>query len=1058
MRRIPGQAARYCAVVVHRLVAAALAVAVLLGVLATMLAWRLSQGPMELTWLMERVEAVANAEAGPTRWKIGGVALAWEGFHKGVDRPLDLRLRDIAVVDEAGRPLVEIPSAYLSVSLRGLLLGRIVPRAVDLDGPRLTFMRAADGTVSLDLGALHETTDPLDQSVGEPSRLPSVPEILRELAQPQADRPAGVTIINQLRTVAVRNAVVTVVDRQLGTTWHAPHADIHLHRQPKGGVEGHATLTVATGQHTATLTATAQLAPGVGNTLVTAKLTPVRPADLARAAPMLAPLTIFDAPVGIEASVDLSPDLDPLGARLRLEVGAGTARLGPTPAIVRGGLIVATAKDRVVTLEEARLTLLGKEGGKPSNIKITGQVRRTQGGFDTGLSVALDQVGLADLPVLWPEMAARNTREWLVENITGGTAKDARIELKAEMRDGQDAVTVTALTGSLDGDDVTVHWLRPVPPLEKAQVRLRFLDPDKLEILMASGRQKVNNARGATVAASNGKMVITGLSQEDQFTTIDVEASGSVPVVIALLREPKMHLLDKGPDFKEPSGEVTTKVSVKFPLEKKLRSEDVVTRVLARISKLHLSGFVAGRDVDQGEIELDATDAGMTMKGRALLAGIGVQVDGTMDFRDGPANQVLRKVTVTGRPTARQLNAAGLDTFGAMAGDLNGSATWTDRRNNTGDVEIDADLTPSMLMVPSIGWRKAQGVQARATARLVLVKDQVRQVDRIVVEGQGMSVRASADCADNRIVMVRVERAQLGRTDLSGTFRTPQNQPIEMQLSGAVLDLSPKLSAKAQRKDGDDEPAWTIDARFDRVIMAGEKIATSVAARGRHDGRIYRELSVAGRTGTDAPFGMEISTPNGQRQVQVHAADAGALLRGLDILKTMEGGTLKVTGTFDDRVSGHPLSGTAEITDFRIRGSVGLGKLLQAMTLYGLVDVLRGAGIGFSNLVGPFRLDDTSLTLDNARAFSSSLGLTAKGRVDLDQDRADIEGTIVPAYFFNSLLGNIPLVGKLFSPETGGGVFAARYTMRGPLADPTVFVNPLSALTPGFLREIFGIF
>ena len=47
---------------------------------------------------------------------------------------------------------------------------------------------------------------------------------------------------------------------------------------------------------------------------------------------------------------------------------------------------------------------------------------------------------------------------------------------------------------------------------------------------------------------------------------------------------------------------------------------------------------------------------------------------------------------------------------------------------------------------------------------------------------------------------------------------------------------------------------------------------------------------------------------------------------------------------------------------------------------------------------------------------------------------------------------------KLFSPEEGGGVFAARYTMRGPLADPDVFVNPLSALTPGFLREIFGIF
>jgi hypothetical protein len=37
-------------------------------------------------------------------------------------------------------------------------------------------------------------------------------------------------------------------------------------------------------------------------------------------------------------------------------------------------------------------------------------------------------------------------------------------------------------------------------------------------------------------------------------------------------------------------------------------------------------------------------------------------------------------------------------------------------------------------------------------------------------------------------------------------------------------------------------------------------------------------------------------------------------------------------------------------------------------------------------------------------------------------------------------------------------VFAARYALKGPLEDPSVSVNPLSALTPGFLREIFGLF
>ena len=67
-------------------------------------------------------------------------------------------------------------------------------------------------------------------------------------------------------------------------------------------------------------------------------------------------------------------------------------------------------------------------------------------------------------------------------------------------------------------------------------------------------------------------------------------------------------------------------------------------------------------------------------------------------------------------------------------------------------------------------------------------------------------------------------------------------------------------------------------------------------------------------------------------------------------------------------------------------------------------------------------------------------------------------GTIVPAYFFNAMLGQLPLVGRLFSPEKGGGVFAARFGLDGSIEDPTITINPVSVLTPGFLREIFSVF
>jgi len=36
-------------------------------------------------------------------------------------------------------------------------------------------------------------------------------------------------------------------------------------------------------------------------------------------------------------------------------------------------------------------------------------------------------------------------------------------------------------------------------------------------------------------------------------------------------------------------------------------------------------------------------------------------------------------------------------------------------------------------------------------------------------------------------------------------------------------------------------------------------------------------------------------------------------------------------------------------------------------------------------------------------------------------------------------------------------LFAATYRMTGPMDDPVVTVNPLAALAPGILRELFSV-
>jgi hypothetical protein len=67
----------------------------------------------------------------------------------------------------------------------------------------------------------------------------------------------------------------------------------------------------------------------------------------------------------------------------------------------------------------------------------------------------------------------------------------------------------------------------------------------------------------------------------------------------------------------------------------------------------------------------------------------------------------------------------------------------------------------------------------------------------------------------------------------------------------------------------------------------------------------------------------------------------------------------------------------------------------------------------------------------------------------------NLEGTVVPAYALNTAVSKVPLVGAMLTGGEGQGVFAANYSVKGTDNNPDVSVNPLSMLTPGFLRGLF---
>ena len=88
--------------------------------------------------------------------------------------------------------------------------------------------------------------------------------------------------------------------------------------------------------------------------------------------------------------------------------------------------------------------------------------------------------------------------------------------------------------------------------------------------------------------------------------------------------------------------------------------------------------------------------------------------------------------------------------------------------------------------------------------------------------------------------------------------------------------------------------------------------------------------------------------------------------------------------------------------------------------------------------------------------YGPQVGFSLSGFVDHARDRLDIVGTFVPAYGLNNAFSQLPIVGLILGGNRNEGLIAIDFRIPGPMASPTLHVNPMTVVAPGILRKLFG--
>lgn len=1005
-------------------------------------AWRLSRGPVDLPPLAQRIGAAASRAMPGFRVTVGRATLAWEGFNRG-GAPLDFRLSDIRIDGRAGVVAVAISRLRITLAPVALLHGRIAPIRVIATQPAVTIRPAAGAPAPRAAlpAAPAALPAPPASLPGPPAALPTRAAQLGRMLAGMARRPQpGRLDFADFRSLTIRRARLRVGAGGPRGQFVTRDGHLRLVRGADGRIGGTAGAEFHHGAALVPLSVTIAGTNRPGR--IDAVFGPVDPAAFAPADSLLAGA---DLPVTIDLGWS-DGNAAPGHLTVHVVAGPGAVRVGGSRIRVRAADATAIADGRRLRLIRGSLAL-GAPGAHGQTAIATGKIA-LRGPLRGGFTLAFDSMTAADFHDDWPLRLLPNVRRYILKNVRAGTARDGNFEGDFDAAGPGGKLRLRDFSGHLAASGVTLSWFKHAVPMTGLGGTLVFLDKDTLAIDATAGH--------LGKLGLHGTMLITTLTHHDQNAKVDVSVAGNVADAFAILDGAPLHLAAHGVKFPNAAGRLGAEIDATLPLKKVLHLHDVHIAAAANLTSLKLALPIRGLVLDDGTVALSATLDHLALHGAGDLVGAGVQFAAGMALPDGSFD--LTAETTAGR---RLLHTLGADPTFWRHGDAPVSVHYRDR-DGRGVLGLDADFAPVALALPALDWGKPAGVAGHATFELALRHGRPDGVNALDIVAPGLVLRGHRH-GDALII----DNARLKDSSAAGTLTPPSRPgaPWDVVLEGPMLDLAPLLgparhptperSPRAAPPGGTARLPWQVNAGFTRVRLAktpGAVLgATSIVADG--NAGAVGALTAIGALGPVHHARLSFTDTKGVAQVRLTSGDAGALFAASGATTDIAHGTLVITALRRAAIT----EGRAIVTDFRLRHAPVMAKVLQGLSIYGMPAATSGPGLALTRLTAPFSIAGSVVRLRNGRAFSASLGFTGTGTIDLARKTYDLSGTIVPAYALNALPGKIPVIGKLFSPEKGGGLFAARYTVAGPFADPHIMIDPLAALAPGLLRDIFGI-
>ena len=651
---------------------------------------------------------------------------------------------------------------------------------------------------------------------------------------------------------------------------------------------------------------------------------------------------------------------------------------------------------------------------------------------------------------LWPEKFILGGRNWVKSSIVSATLSDVKFNLDipdfSKLGDGLDR---DAILVDFKVSDGLVQYIRTMTPLESAsgygQLRANGLD-----VTLTGGRV-------GEVVINWGKVEIPQFFPSGNDFTLEFEGAGPVGYMVELIDQKPFEyarLYNLNP--KDFSGPAHAKLKITRPLREHFDQNRIRYDIEVKGSDIDAPFGLGDFTLTDGDLFLTADKEGMTIQGPAKIGPLESHINWRENFDYGATPTTLN---LSSHINSEALDKLGLSLREYFGGDIPFTLQASGEGVNFDRATIKADLSQSEWVFGDL-WSKPKADTgelklsiARDAAGLIKIDDLTVSAPGVKIDG-ALKLNDDLRLLDANLESVNIDNLISARVTVN---RERVADPLKTTFSGDFLNLDGLITTDIWSGDDSATVPVFLSADVNTLRLAPHYQINKANLIYHHSGERIEQFRFSGGN-EDGPVILDLQTHDDGPYVnslKFDIANASSAADAFFKLDSIRGGRLYGEAIRPRNDSNLIWSGTVNVDDFTLVNAPVLAQILSLASLDGLVNVLGGDGLEFKTVELPFTWGKGVLGLEAARASGPALGLTSDGQVDIGKKSIDLDGTLIPAYAANSFFDSIPIFGDILGGKADDATLGLTYNVGGSFDQAKVAVNPLSALTPGVLRQIF---